>query len=425
MTIGRFRAGMVAAVLLVSLLVAASAERPASALAERSVLVPSIVGGAPADSRTWPWLASIVENLGSGQAQYCSGTVVAPNLVLTAAHCAEDVSTGQLDQAANFTVYTGNVNWTAASAQASGVTQLITHATNAYVTTYASGETGINVVGDAALLELAKPTTAPAIALADSSDLSLLNAGTTAEMAGWGLTDAAVNTLPATLQWAHTVVQSTSYCDRLSSTFSAIAELCTINAPADNTSACNGDSGGPLVAQASNGTWVEIGVASTTLNDCDTALPGFYTRADYVEPWVEQEIAALPSTPPHPSIGKYVGSTSQKKGHMSVTLGSSGADIFLTHVKLEFVLRCTGGRRRGPFVVTDSLHNPLSASTTQSDWTGHAGFRDRDGWRYAVTAAFTTTGATGTLSVTTRNGRCSTGVVPWTAVPPTQVSVSG
>jgi secreted trypsin-like serine protease len=414
MTIGRFRAGMIAVPVLVSLLVASSAERPASALAERPVPAPSIVGGAPVDTGTWPWLASIVENLGAGQAQYCSGTVVAPNLVLTAAHCVEDVSTRQLDQPTSFTVHTGNVNWTAASAQSSGVTQLITHATNAYVTTYAAGETGINVVGDAALLELAKPTTAPAIALADSSDLDLLDAGTMAQIAGWGLTDAAVNTLPADLQSAHTVVQSTTYCDQSNSTFSATAELCAINAPADNTSACNGDSGGPLVAQASNGKSVEIGVASTTLNDCDTALPDFYTRADYIEPWVEQEIAALPATPPDPSIGKYA----QRKGHISVTLGAAGADIFLTHVKLEFVLRCADSRRRGPFTETAPLKDPLSASTTGRDWTGYARFRDRHGRRYAITAAFTTTGATGTLSVTTRNGRCSTGVVSWTATTP-------
>ena len=51
-----------------------------------------IVDGRPAEPGRLPWLAYIEDRRGAGTGQ-CTGTVVAPNLVLTAGHCAEDVHT--------------------------------------------------------------------------------------------------------------------------------------------------------------------------------------------------------------------------------------------------------------------------------------------------------------------------------------------
>ena len=116
------------------------------------------------------------------------GTVVAPNLVLTTAHCVEDVTTGVLDPRSGFGVITGRLDLAdTASGQVSAVSELITHAVSWQTRAFPSGATSINVVGDAALVVLATPTAAPAITLADSSDLSLIQPGDTAEEAGWGL----------------------------------------------------------------------------------------------------------------------------------------------------------------------------------------------------------------------------------------------
>ena len=57
--------------------------------AARSVRRPSahaaVIGGQPAAPGTFPWMAYVLDLRGSNIGQ-CSGTVVAPNLVLTAGH---------------------------------------------------------------------------------------------------------------------------------------------------------------------------------------------------------------------------------------------------------------------------------------------------------------------------------------------------
>ena len=79
----------------------------------------SIVGGLPAEPGTFPWLAAVFHE-GPGEGFLCTGTVVAPNVILTAAHCAEDVRTGARFSAAGYAVVTGNVDFAASSRQVNG-----------------------------------------------------------------------------------------------------------------------------------------------------------------------------------------------------------------------------------------------------------------------------------------------------------------
>ncbi len=76
----------------------------------------SIVGGTAATPGSLPSLAFVVDDEGS-QYGLCSGTVVAANVMLTAAHCVLDSTTGQVDPASNFAVVTGDVDWTDTAAR--------------------------------------------------------------------------------------------------------------------------------------------------------------------------------------------------------------------------------------------------------------------------------------------------------------------
>ena len=120
----------------------------------------AIVGGRGAPAGSFPWLAFIEDNLGGGNYDLCTGTLVSSNVVLTAGHCVEDVTTETQDPASGFAVVTGALDWTdRATRQVSGVSQ----------TAIYPGFDPSTAHGDAAVLELSTPTTAPALPLATTS----------------------------------------------------------------------------------------------------------------------------------------------------------------------------------------------------------------------------------------------------------------
>jgi len=52
------------------------------------------------------------------------------------------------------------------------------------------------------------------------------------------------------------------------------------------TDSCTGDSGGPLMAQVGN-TWYLAGVVSFGTQQCDSSLPGIYTRISHFHAWIQ------------------------------------------------------------------------------------------------------------------------------------------
>lgn len=250
---------------------------------------PAIINGASAMDG-FPWLAFVVQTDSSTYIDTCTGSVVAPNWILTAGHCGEDASTGAIYPAANFDVVTGSLDWTdQAVRQVSGVREIVPDprynpATGFY---------------DDALLLLNTPTTAPALPLADGSDPSLYAAGSGVTITGWGLTDPNdTSSIPAQLQWSSTVLQDSRYCDaNYPDPFDPSLETCVVDAPYYDNGTCFGDSGSPLIAnniQGQPGNPTEIGVLSTAPASCATNRPDYFTRTDAIAAWVNAEIAAVP-----------------------------------------------------------------------------------------------------------------------------------
>src|SRR5271167_668497 len=91
---------------------AAGASRRAPRALRRQRAHAAVIGGQPAEPGTFPWMAYVLDFRGNEVGQ-CSGTVLAPNLVLTAGHCAEDIQTGVVNEASGYRVLTGNVDWAA------------------------------------------------------------------------------------------------------------------------------------------------------------------------------------------------------------------------------------------------------------------------------------------------------------------------
>lgn len=252
----------------------------------------AVVGGAPASAGEWPWLARIVAFDGA-RVMTCSGSVIAPNIVLTAGHCAVDETTLALLPAADFDVTTGTRNWLTSPGQVSAVSRVVLYPG------WSPSSGGVSPDGDVAVLQLATPTTAPALPLASpNADAGLYAPGTAAAVAGWGRTVGSQSLLPDDLRWTTTTVQSTSWCEaeatnQFGATLDAANQMCAIDAPSDRAGICWGDSGGPLVARDPGGAIVEIGIASSMATDCSVTAPDFFQRIDAVSPWLTRETAEL------------------------------------------------------------------------------------------------------------------------------------
>jgi secreted trypsin-like serine protease len=391
--------------------------RPATAR-----LVPRIVGGTPAPAGTFPWLAFILYNVSPAGFSNCSGTVVSSNVVLTAGHCAEDPTTGSLNPPGGYAVITGSHDWTDTNArQVSGVSQVIVY----------PGYNPKTGQGDAALLVLRTPTTAPPIALATASDLGLLAPGTLGTISGWGQTIGGdPNSTPTALQWATTVVQSPAYCNQEIPALDPYTQVCAINAPSLDTSTCFGDSGGPLLAndlQGQNGNPIEIGISVEVLNNCDTTLPDIYTRVDVISPWANGWIAAVKPPPPTPTstpspspktpvAGLYRGQTNQRLP-IAARVGSSDS---ITAVDFRITLRCKVHGHRLSYGVTPVTQRKQPWPLFDSGALGFSQyFSGSAGVRYHLVGTFNTTGTvSGTLhavSHTHRYGTCDSGQLRWHA----------
>ncbi|MET0557481.1 MAG: serine protease [Solirubrobacterales bacterium] len=289
------RLGGLTVALLLCLVVATAAAKPPRAAAPNAQA--SIVGGAPTTIAEFPSLAYIQAKEGPKDGFACTGTVIAPRVILTAGHCIEDIETGHLTPPHDYRVATGIANLDEVKPeQIFKVTQALT---------YPEFDPGATR-GDAGILVLNRATTAPPIALPTAADAPLLAAGTPVQIAGWGLEGANDSSPPATLRTASTLVQTNGYCrgnaSRYYPFYSAALQLCTTDTPALDSGGCFGDSGGPAIAHRADGTAVEIGVISTGAPGCKPTLPNIFTRADLVSTWVAEWVAAIEAGAPAPAI---------------------------------------------------------------------------------------------------------------------------
>ena len=282
------RRGILVLALLLALLAPAAADASSAQI--------SIIGGHAASIAELPSLAYI-EGEDAIEPYACTGTVVAPRVILTAGHCVEDIESGTIAPAAGFAVATGVADVRKATkANVSLVSQALVY----------PGFKPSKLQGDAGLLILATPTTAPPISLASDPDAGLLAAGTKLTVAGWGLTNPKAKEGSPVLRAGETIVQDNAECKRQSSRYypfySAAVQLCAIDHPTDRVSGCFGDSGGPAIATRADGTPVEVGVVSTGGPGCNRHLPNVFTRVDQLSAWVASWIAAVETGAPAPAI---------------------------------------------------------------------------------------------------------------------------
>jgi len=243
-----------------------------------------IVGGAPARIADWPFLVALAsaDEEDGYAAQFCGGSIVAPTVVVTAAHCLQP----GIDVIAGRTLLS--------TGEGERIPVVAQHTPPGY--------DAANNVPDLAVLILARPLQSPPVALATAQDAALVAPGTPARSAGWGvIAQKPKETFSEELRAVDLVLGAGRECSRVYDGWVEAQMLCARPvAPLNDT--CQGDSGGPLVVGTGADTKL-IGVVSFGGDTCgDPKEPGAYARVIPHHDWIMQFVASPDTAAAQPAV---------------------------------------------------------------------------------------------------------------------------
>jgi trypsin len=223
-----------------------------------------IVGGSRASISTYPWVVYLTDPSGF---QFCGGTLVKANKVVTAAHCTVGSS------ASSVRVVAGREDKNSTAGVVAKVTKIWIHPS------YQDATLG----SDVSVLTLDRNLTYATLPLATSADSSLYAAGNSSTILGWGTTSAGGSASRYLLK-ATVPLTSNSTCSSAYSEYSSTAMVCA-GYPQGGVDTCQGDSGGPLVYGGKL-----IGITSWGQGCASAGYPGVYTRVSTYSSLIQQQL---------------------------------------------------------------------------------------------------------------------------------------
>ncbi|MFH0521098.1 S1 family peptidase [Streptomyces sp. M41] len=236
--------------------VAATAAAAAAALLSAPTAEASstrIVGGTTTTTTAYPFMMQITD---ASQSQFCGGTLVSANKVVTAAHCMVGETTSSVRVVGGRT-YRNGTNGTV-----SRVSDIWVHPD---YTTATEGD-------DVAVLTLSTSMPYKPASYVDPSDTGVYATGATARIIGWGTTSSGGSSSNRLRTATVPVVADSSCASSYGSDFVKSDMVCA-GRTSGGVDTCQGDSGGPLLIGG-----VLAGITSWGEGCAQAGYPGVYTR---------------------------------------------------------------------------------------------------------------------------------------------------
>jgi trypsin len=283
----------------------------------------AVVGGKPAQDGQFRYVAN-VQIMG---AFGCTGTLIAPQWVLTAGHCGS--ATGSLSDglvpspvawpASAYGVTLGTVHADGSGGETHSVSQVLVDSD--YIATNGTGN-------DVTLMKLDSPSKIKPMPIAAVGERASWAPSKLTIVAGFGTTSQSSSTPPAEMQFAQVPVTTDDYCAKAypgglseatdDGSFDAKTMVCA-GYPQGGTDTCQGDSGGPLLATQKDGSRRLAAATSFGAGCAQAGKPGVYARLAEgpIRAWLKTVVpsAFAPEPVAHPKAKKKRASRRCSRAH--------------------------------------------------------------------------------------------------------------
>jgi len=266
----------------------------------------SIINGKPTTIGEWPWQVALtgsqkVAPQATTRARFfCGGSLLTPELVITAGHCVADLKPRQIKR---IEIVGGRTHLNdETKGTVVGVKELLmplrADGKRRYKARFGVAD------WDVALLRLKSPIDTGTIKLAGEDEAASWSPGQMLSTTGWGVTGPDNRKSSNVLRVARQVMLPDSVCRKANGRVYRKSTMNCIGAPSSHASTCFGDSGGPLVAPVGT-EYRLVGLTSFGDSYCRPALPSVDTRiaGAPMRRWVQDTVIELTGIDPIGSGG--------------------------------------------------------------------------------------------------------------------------